>query len=1562
MTTASPTLFVPPENAVRTQFANPPALETITRKLLAEAIAQQYPLLKIDLNRTRLATPQPQGGWSLEPFMAKVMSYLGSGEALDFSPVYGEVYFLSDQPPAWLTQPAGELDMKVIEKLIKELTWRLPIGLQDALSEFWGQDSGAGGNRWHWLSDVIKDTQTIRALQQPDLDEKAVNAIIQVINTPEREDRIRLYGENAVRAYWIKVSLQSSGVMSSGLSSHIALATPDQVFVLRPDGTIRTYKTIDSMSRNWSKGIKRLYATEEIRLTRFELEGNVFEACAAAVLNQQLERISSLKLPASIGWQALERVYLNIIDTAEWFVDSPQATLGSLESLKAQLPQWLVTASPAEQALYRQYSLALSANKKINKGQTYLSGITDLRTYAADVLHQQMRADQLRFEQDTSLHSPESVLDPEAIELTFITATGLPGAVGITESTTLSLTELALKNLIGRPKGSATVRHRLGSALPSWLTTDYITQRNGLIEQVNIGKTYPERLEDLLLSESADERLREQLFAEHLTVQLPLEALEQSLKKENGVTPLGARYVAALVQPGAAGRVVDGVSIVIRHLALVRKPEALPDVVANMFIIEPADIEQGPHLLYRPFYGQSLLEYPTRAALLNAIAQPGDLQNSVLTWLNDRVRPIYDYGGIKEPHIVHFMLGDEYAPIDTPAPALLATNGTSDELLQYLANGQLMLFLYGSNARGLVEQASAETVSNSESRWAVLLEGANLILNSLLLLPGLPRPLMLTGGLRSLTALAVRDIPALASNDKATRETAAADVLINLGMLLLHPVLEALPRLAKLPTGLKASALRPFAPPQLKEEWPVPPPPRIDAGLVSLPGEFPNTESTVVDFSFASARNQLTSNQRERLSALTVAKPEPLPPAQAEGPHKGLYRIDEQWHVLIAEGFFRVNMDPSGTAVIVSASDINKPGPCVKPDSRGTWSLDLRLRLQGGMPPRRIATRQRENEARMLELNAQLNNFYPTEEPLYRRVEVTLAALKSASADLRFPRAQIASLRDRLNTALQEQLSAYLKLLDTTQERALLHIPFKTPILNSLLEKAFDNRVNALFLSAREQRALIEKWPQFSTPGPELDWAGEADPHGFSQFIQEQITLNERAIERLEQRNSFLDELFNQGPTGVTIATGLLNEISGEAHTVLSLKGFQLNCLKLASSKIEVKSAIEDSLDQAIDPIQEHAQTHNELNVQTLDTSKRLEVLDSLVENYGQALDALHGIRIVNAEDLVPEYFNKLVRLLTELYQDARKLLAAEIKPEPKERKKPRSRPSSGGTPQKKVISVKGKGKLIGEVKPAGPDWPIEVIEIRDSFDNKLLSTYSQHGDEWREIKEAVRPVTAPSRALSLIKGEARKLYRLYDENLFKAREFQKLCRYPVEIEELFTNEGKKLDKLATEMDVAMQSIPAESRRADDVSLVDNMRTAARNFFSEGKAFRTQLSRELPPTHSNLQYLLGENLVQIAGLGKRIKLQGPRQDFIQEYAVNDRGGFTLWYAHFHYAEARTPKLDFDVAHLKTKEQRKLSYYSQLADARSEQAVVDVHYGRIGKELAERWFLPLAGDE
>ena len=52
----------------------------------------------------------------------------------------------------------------------------------------------------------------------------------------------------------------------------------------------------------------------------------------------------------------------------------------------------------------------------------------------------------------------------------------------------MSLTDLAIRNLAGRPHGELSIRHRQGLALPAWLTPQAVLGSGGLIEQVDIGQ------------------------------------------------------------------------------------------------------------------------------------------------------------------------------------------------------------------------------------------------------------------------------------------------------------------------------------------------------------------------------------------------------------------------------------------------------------------------------------------------------------------------------------------------------------------------------------------------------------------------------------------------------------------------------------------------------------------------------------------------------------------------------------------------------------------------------------------------------------------------------------------------------------------------------------------------------------------------------------------------------------------------------------------------------------------------------------------------------------------
>ena len=303
------------------------------------------------------------------------------------------------------------------------------------------------------------------------------------------------------------------------------LVHADKVLSCRPGGRVKTFSSLDAVIDYEGRRLGTKFSADEVRIKRYELDGNLFEAQAGLILNQQLEQLGALKLPANVGLDVLEATCHELTNPTRYVLSAPMADQQALDVINVHLPDWLQHASVGDQALYRHYSLALASAKKSSQGRTFLSDIEDIRSFATDALREQIRRDQVRVELDSIDEPASAVLEPDDIELSFLVVAGLPGTSGITETIAMSLTDLALKNLSGKPHGSLTLRHRSGMTLPSWLTPDYITGRNGLIEQVDIGRTYPQKIQSLLLSDTPDALKREQIFAEKLSVQLPLQAL-----------------------------------------------------------------------------------------------------------------------------------------------------------------------------------------------------------------------------------------------------------------------------------------------------------------------------------------------------------------------------------------------------------------------------------------------------------------------------------------------------------------------------------------------------------------------------------------------------------------------------------------------------------------------------------------------------------------------------------------------------------------------------------------------------------------------------------------------------------------------------------------------------------------------------------------------------------------------------------------------------------------------------------------------------------------------------
>ncbi|MCI0996390.1 dermonecrotic toxin domain-containing protein [Pseudomonas corrugata] len=1550
---------------VSLHFASRPTFEQVARGMLEQAIKQRDPWLRIDLSKTQLAMPDPvTRGWHFQPLMSAVLDYLATGTPPDFAPQGALDCFLSDSPPRRLWSGARGLDMQLVKKSILELAWTLPIGLEDALVRYWNEDIDSGDqtttsgrtSRWCWLSDVLRNTLSIRGLQQPGLTDTAREALDQIVRWPDRALRFCRNRQAPVYAYTLETWLTQDSTRTVLVGGDILLVRikngTTEFLLCSPGSAVKSFASLEAFNQHWGEWIARQYTVDTITCQRYEIGGNVFERQAAMLLEQQLADLKAVQLPARIDLQDLKRLYADLSDPARSLLEAPRPSPDTSARLGSLLPEWLKNASIVDQTTFQHYSLVLASAKKRHQGQTFLGGIDDIKAFTVDALLGRLR----QTNDNSSDKRPSSRYQPDDVVLTFSVSAGYPGTIGVTEKRQMSLTELAIHNLVARPSGTFTLSHRQGQTLPAWLTPGFIT---GLIEQVDIGATYPRYLQQHLLGDSPQAQNRQRIFAEQIPAQLMLEALKQQLNRENGVTLQGLRLLEAVLQPDAASQQVEGRPVVIRHLGLLRKPQARPDIVTNMFIIEAQDIATGPHLLYRPLYAPSLQEFPTREALLQAIAATGSLQDSILTWLPDAARPIYANGGFLEPHIVRFFTGDEFSLPDKPAPAALAVDDTRGELLQSLQEGELMQYLYGCNAQALVTQADRDSVSNSESRWAVLLEGSGLLFNTLLF-PLLRGPAMTTVWLWNLMASAQQDIPALTSEDPVARELAAVDLLVNLALLVSQlPAGHGPATRAVVPESIKEQAMRPVAPRAIAEQWPAPEAPTLVEGTVTLPDA--NTDiGRRLDFSFARASGRLTPALEARLQRLQVSPPSsPLAPIE-NGPFKGLYVIGNKWHAKVEGALYRITPEAGGSATIVDPLDPlapDKNGPPLRVDTNGLWHLDLRLRLLGGSPPKRVEAQRRINLQRAQQLTDELDQVVAQEVDRQKALDVAQQVMTRTEEGSNYTETQRAAKRKLFYDLLQEQTDIYLKLADSASERAILGIGFPSGYMHSLMENVINNARKAFLITEKERVAIQRVHPQFGEHA-DIREIVDRDYEAYMKYLDAKSDINDRAIYWLELKDNYLEQLSNLDASGARAFERLTSNRPLDEKNAIGSKTMQLSTLPVLSVKNR-QSALPNRLLRILMPLMEHMRSHWDLQTYEVSPAEKLEVLESLTEHYGKTLDTLKGTKALYLDDINESYFDRLVKLVEGLYQEVSSKLAAEIKPEPKPRKRTPKRPRTGaGLPQKKLIRTRHNGVLIGDLKPAGTSLPIEVVEMRSEANNQVLATYSRHEDVW-DVVDVRRPTPAPqTRSIKAIRAHGRALLDELDKRMSRAESYKTHCRHPQEIEEILNNEASHFRTLSEELDRALTASPT-SRTPANEALGQLLSDAAANLTAKGSDLRIELSLKLPPTDGNLRFLFEKNLIQVARLGDRTALQGARKDFLQEYAINDRDGFAIWYAHFHYEAADTPKENFSVAHLKTKEQRKEHYHSLLAKATSPYAVVNVHRGQISKSLAQSRFLPLA---
>lgn len=790
------------------------------------------------------------------------------------------------------------IDLVEFQSAQKEICQTLVATLQQQLLDYWQQPADNGMSRWQWLSEVIKDACALNineSLHQTDPDLHF--AFTGLVVTSEKQHR-QLFNEHLRPPVYLLHLTLNNGTDNLSLIYPALLVTDKSGTVLiQPSGAWERFSSEADCLQNVARQLQHQWEFTELSVDRYEPDADIFDELVRVLIDQQLVELESIRIPADGVFEDAEQLFDQICDPLR-LLAGQQPHVYQAEHVDKHLPQWLKDADPDDRLTYRRYVSAMAVTHLQYDGATFFTHLDSIRDFAYQALVAQMSRDG---------HEP---VNPDDMELHIKVARGVPGGWGTVETTRLGIIDFALENLAGLPWGTMTVKGLHQRTVPAWMTPDYV---KGLIQSVDIGRTYPAYLKQHLLENRPEASSRQNLFTVHLRNQLPLQALEAKLTGAHGFDDDGVRLIVALADGSETSQ-----DIVVSPLQLRLGP------VLNMFVFAAGNRSDGPVVLYRPFYSPSLTQYRSRSHLEQAIQSDAALQKSIHEWYKTVVR----HTGLLGANEIRLRW-----ELKNVSPL----------------QGDVFQHLYEANSRALVELADRQSVSNAESRWAHFKTLSWLIFESLL--PLVTGPAATAGWLVQLAVSLKGDLEALSQSDGQDKSFAVADLLLNLAAVLMHA--------GRISTGAKNAENLPhlsIEPEVFDYSVESPAPATPDVPVVenrSLPSErHPQVDLSLTENALATPRSSYSGAQKAILDSFALEKPADLGEPVAQGRNKGLYRYNDKWHALVEDQFFRVSIE-EGPVLIIDPADNLRPGPFLISDGQGRWTVDNKLYLKGGTPNKR---------------------------------------------------------------------------------------------------------------------------------------------------------------------------------------------------------------------------------------------------------------------------------------------------------------------------------------------------------------------------------------------------------------------------------------------------------------------------------------------------------------------------------------------------------------------------------------------------------------------------------
>lgn len=1537
------------KHAVAIQFASRPTLRQVAGRQLMQVLIEHHPTIaeyRPELTSAEvlyLMIPQADTTWRNQPFVDYILQALLDRRVLDFSRVAGLDYRLSlEVPRRFYANPApfegSDADVVRLEALtdaLNDLLVLLPEHFCQAQVEYWQGTGSAGVSRDRWLQQAMKSAWLANLpLQGLDAEQQGyVHGLLQG-------------GKQSPSVSVLQVQLSQGAERYHTLLPNLLLmgeSDARKVFLwCMPSSAIRAFDSLETLVLFLRDAFAQEQAFETFVWNRYELEGDAFAQLSTLMLEASLERVRRVRYSQLADVDALERCFAALCDPSRPFIEGyrvndPQA--------RALLPPQFLHAVPADSFACQCALFDLALAQALSDGVGALDGVLDLQAYARQQLRTQLLAD----------HPDDANYFPDDLELTLTIARGTPGGAGAgvgggsVAHRRMSLTEFAIGNLSSLQGALlSAVEHRKGQLIMDWMNPGYV---QSLVQRVDIGGHYPNYVAQCL-DDPAQRAQRVVRFGREWRCSLLFSALSARLAKTLSEAALGCvvDYCRGVVDPQSPAQML-------MPLAFKREPDATSsDKAAGMYVLFSTQPECV--LLYRPLYGNAaLIEYASLRAMMAAISQSGALQDSVLDWLTPEARLVYGRGGFLEPHLLRPIVDTSVLPSRVKPATFEAQFWQRDVDAK----------LYQANRDLLVELADRQSVSNRESRWAILTQGAWLLFDvvSLLLRGPVATVAWLAQGITGMQ----NDLAALRGDNAFERSAAVVDLLLNASMALMHLRLpgasavtqsivpaSAIERLPLLQPARRAQALKP------------------SQGKVGLAGALGDA-ATRLDFSWRGAQglNVLTAERRKALQALRVGQSLDGLEAIGSGDHQGLYALEGHHYLPLDGDVYRARVSGEGGRIVDLAG---QAGPwAVFVD--GQWRIDPALRLRGGMPRSRLKAMKEENqrlfdslrhsETVFAQTNNRLGKLLEDHRDLLNQKDRQIAALEALPA-LDELNQNVLDLTRRLRKKINEKVIYELK---AVVENGIEH--------DRLLARLHDMRIDdtALQASLAEQRsgvrqALVENLSVYYN-----EMASMINEEGLDDISKDVAVRPEGALE-IQHYKTFLASLENviKWETDLVDISRVLDKVLVDTLNDTSIvfkndknearinKDTELKqtierrrlsaidldfrlLLDLAEVSLDRLVDVEErTLEQYLDYLASEAlksagNAHGDLAGSELSVNERIDVLTGILEAYEEARGMADYLSSLGGQAIRQDRLQQYKQTLEGLKNLAEKDLAEAVRE--KELELPPVRQASTYAPRggrrKVVRTSRGRSVLGEEVEIDG----IAVIQQRDFRTQSVIKTFHNQGGEWVEQASGsgaddLPPVSPKDPRIARQRAHA--LVGQVDSVINLARLYVK------------SDEALGLSAVMEGHIGKLKEVQAKlPRLTPEDELFDNLSQAVTRLQATQRDLLTGMYLVTShPTAKSLRFLFEHNEVTVHRAGPRRMLSA--KDYLDVYEIRRRQrageqqGEGLWEAHFHYPATTTGTRQFSKGHLKLWSQRKLGRKAQLHAAASGKDLLAIYRGEV----------------